>query len=115
MVTARQTTNARGWDGCGVAREPHAMRRASALVCAMLVLASAASASADTRATRAGDAHRDAHANPQADEPVVEVAGLGEGDLTPVPFRTAYIGDFDGKRIQTTVPGGSVEYAGGSR
>lgn len=113
MVTARQTTNARGWDGCGVAREPHAMRRASALVCAMLVLASAASASADTRATRAGDAHRDAHANPQADEPVVEVAGLGEGDLTPVPFRTAYIGDFDGKRIQTTVPGGSVEYAGG--
>ena len=112
MVTARQTTNARGWDGCGVAREPHAMRRASALVWAMLVLASAASASADTRATRAGDAHRDAHANPRA-EPIVEVAGLGEGDLTPVPFQTAYIGDFDGKQIQTTVPGGSVEYAGG--
>jgi len=77
----------------------------------MLVLASAASASADTPTTRAGDAHRDAHASRA--EPTVEVAGLGEGDLTPVPFQTAYIGDFDGKRIQTTVPGGSVEYAGG--
>ena len=95
------------------------MRRASSLICAILVLATCDVASADTHAERVGRAHRPAHA--KRDGPPIahrgdgdeKVAGLGDGDLTPVPFETAYIGDFDGKRLMTTVPGGAIEYAGG--
>ena len=85
------------------------MRRASSLICAILVLATCDVASADTHAKGVGRAHRPAHAKrdgpPNGDE---KVAGLGDGDLTPVPFQTAYIGDFDGKRLMTTVPGGAT-------